>query len=415
MVTKEQVNKYKELLNENKKISKKVMKKFKRTYIISVIIGAILGFGIVAAGIVLELNGIMSFDLYMNYFMKGFALFVLFFIIHIIIHEAGHLIFGLVSGYGFLSFRIFSFTLVKKDGKFHRKRFKIGGTVGQCLMYPPERNEDGSFPYVLYNLGGGLTNLITSLPFIIAGIFVDSITGRVLSISFAASGIMLAANNLIPINFGLQNDGMNLLSLSKDKCFQDGFYLQLQINAEMSDGKLITEYDIKTFDLPEDADDTNMLTVANRFYSYYWYLAQEDYESAYNILMKMTKKLGEYSLVNFNMIQAERLFFMVLHKRPLEEIAALYSSTRQVLISSKTNIGIQRIRYVYEILLTEDDKKDIMSLIRNKEVKKWKPTDLDKLYKEIIKTAERYPVEGEAKMHIDIMNYCVFSSQDMVQ
>ena len=49
-----------------------------------------------------------------------------------------------------------------------------------------------------------------------------------------------------------------------------------------------------------------------------------------------------------------------------------------------------------------------MSLIKKKVLKKWKPTDLDKLYKEISKTAENFPVVGEAKMHMDILNNCVF-------
>ena len=33
-------------------------------------------------------------------------------LLHVIIHEAGHLVFGLLSGYRFVSFRIFSLTLV---------------------------------------------------------------------------------------------------------------------------------------------------------------------------------------------------------------------------------------------------------------------------------------------------------------
>ena len=38
-------------------------------------------------------------------------------IVQIIIHEAGHLIFGQLSGYEFSSFRIFSFMWIKKNGK----------------------------------------------------------------------------------------------------------------------------------------------------------------------------------------------------------------------------------------------------------------------------------------------------------
>lgn len=57
--------------------------------------------------------------------------------LHIILHEAGHLVGGLLQGYKFVSFRILSFTLVRHEGKLRWKRFSIAGTGGQCLLLPP--------------------------------------------------------------------------------------------------------------------------------------------------------------------------------------------------------------------------------------------------------------------------------------
>ena len=85
--------------------------------------------------------------------------------IHIVIHESGHLIGGLLSGYTFSSFRIGSFMLLKENGKLVSKRLKIAGTGGQCLMAPPEM-VDGKFPVVLYNMGGSVMNLLVSLLFV---------------------------------------------------------------------------------------------------------------------------------------------------------------------------------------------------------------------------------------------------------
>ena len=79
--------------------------------------------------------------------------------IHLILHEAGHLIFGLLSGYDFVSFRIGSLILVKEEGRYKFKRYSLAGTGGQCLMSPPDYN-DGNYPYVLYNLGGIIVNMI---------------------------------------------------------------------------------------------------------------------------------------------------------------------------------------------------------------------------------------------------------------
>ena len=56
---------------------------------------------------------------------------------HMIVHEAGHLVFGLLTGYKFSSFRILSFLWQKEDDGLKLKRLKVAGTAGQCLMAPP--------------------------------------------------------------------------------------------------------------------------------------------------------------------------------------------------------------------------------------------------------------------------------------
>ena len=61
------------------------------------------------------------------------------FILQIVLHEGGHLLFGLLSGYRFVSFRIFNWTLIRQEGKFRLKRFGIAGPGGQCLMLPPDQ------------------------------------------------------------------------------------------------------------------------------------------------------------------------------------------------------------------------------------------------------------------------------------
>ena len=59
--------------------------------------------------------------------------------LQIILHEGGHLVCGLLTGYRFVSFRIFNQTLIRQDGRMRIKRFNIAGTGGQCLLVPPER------------------------------------------------------------------------------------------------------------------------------------------------------------------------------------------------------------------------------------------------------------------------------------
>ena len=127
---------------------------------------------------------------------------LLIFMFHVIIHEAGHLVFGLLSGYEFVSFRIGSLTLIKENGKFRIKKFSIPGTAGQCLMMPPEGKEYDC-PYFLYNLGGILTNAIFSIIFLIICLtftlpkFVEIFFMLIVIIGFS-----LVLTNGIPFNLG---------------------------------------------------------------------------------------------------------------------------------------------------------------------------------------------------------------------
>lgn len=60
--------------------------------------------------------------------------------LNIIIHELGHIVFGKLSGYEFISYRVGSLMLLKRDGKFVWKRYAIPGTGGQVVMRPAKKD-----------------------------------------------------------------------------------------------------------------------------------------------------------------------------------------------------------------------------------------------------------------------------------
>ena len=49
-------------------------------------------------------------------------------VIHTVIHEAGHLIFGLATGYRFISYRVFQFMWIKQGGRIRFTRMSLAGT-----------------------------------------------------------------------------------------------------------------------------------------------------------------------------------------------------------------------------------------------------------------------------------------------
>lgn len=135
--------------------------------------------------------------------------------IHIIFHEAGHMIGGLITGYRFLYFRIGSTTLVRTDNGFKIRKLTVPGTGGQCIMVPPEM-KDRDYPVIIYHLGGGLMNIILSLVaiIIIKTCSLNPVATGYLEI-FAIVGIYLGIANLVPLKI-ISNDGANIIYLKND-------------------------------------------------------------------------------------------------------------------------------------------------------------------------------------------------------
>ena len=128
--------------------------------ILFTIIGAICGYfgGQIIFRDLAESNGIGEVLLMCAWLL--ICLYITIFI-QIAVHEGGHLIFGKLSGYQFVSYRISNLMFVKDTGKLKLKKLSIVGTGGQCLMMPPDC--DGyQYPYILYNFGGSITNLLLS-------------------------------------------------------------------------------------------------------------------------------------------------------------------------------------------------------------------------------------------------------------
>lgn len=151
------------------------------------------------------------------------------FMLSTLIHELGHLGFGRLSGYGFSAFQVGPWRLIQRGGGYAIGRTgKFAG--GQCLMDPPPFN-DGRFPFVLYNLGGSLTNLFLA---VVLWLIVSPQTGLtttlVLLRMFFATNMIIGLGNLLPIDLGvMRNDGARV-AYRNDPDSRWVFWLILKFN-----------------------------------------------------------------------------------------------------------------------------------------------------------------------------------------
>lgn len=189
-----------------------------------------------------------------------FALLYLLIFVHIAVHELGHLVFGLLSGYSFSSYRIGSLMFLQENKKLRVRFLSISGTGGQCLMIPPE-GDAKSCPVLLYNLGGSLFNLIFALlPTLLCLLDIASFAQTVILMN-AFIGAALGLVNGIPLKLGpVDNDGANALSLGKNPDAKRAFVLQLRINAGIAGGVRLKDMPDEWFELCADNSKTNVLS-----------------------------------------------------------------------------------------------------------------------------------------------------------
>ena len=294
-----------------------------------------------------------------NELMKFLELILLMYIVYmvnVIIHEGGHLIFGLMTGYKFNSFRIFSVILIKQNGKLKIKNISLAGTGGQCLMSPPELI-DGKMPYVLYNLGGVILNVITSLIFIV--IYLISLW-KLLSLAMIMSAIMGFASavvNGIPMKVGdINNDGYNAVQLGSDKDALKALWVQLKMNGALAEGIGIREMPEEWFESIDGKNDNPMITSIKVFYCNRL-MAMHKFEQTKEEIQKVLESnmvlVGVYryllicdyiycELIDGNIIEAEEFYTKDLQK---------------FMKSMKKFPAILRTKYTYELLHNKDSKQ----------------------------------------------------------
>lgn len=178
------------------------------------------------------------------------------------VHEAGHLIAGLATGYKFVSFRIFNFTIIRIGDNLRVKKFGVAGTGGQCLLLPPELPVE-EVPTAWYNMGGVLANIIVLL-LLLPLVFIKGYP----YLSVAAWVVILADVILIVFNgipmkiSGSGNDAYNALSMRKNTLAKIGLVNSLKSNAQIQMGVRPKDMPEEWFVVPQHINYKNPLEVS---------------------------------------------------------------------------------------------------------------------------------------------------------
>ncbi|MFR3729293.1 M50 family metallopeptidase [Lacrimispora sp.] len=316
--------------------------------------------------------------------------------LQIIVHEGGHWLFGLMTGYRFSSFRIGSFMWIKQEGSIQFRRFSLTGTGGQCLMAPPEM-KDGRFPYVLYNMGGSIANFFVSLLFVWISYFTKG-TGIVSSFFFIAAitGFVSSLINAVPLKLDMiSNDGYNALSLGKDPESLRSFWIQLKFADLSLKGVPVKEMPREWFVIPSPEAMKNSMTAFLSTIACSRLMEEKRFheaaETIRGLLLMDTAIIG----LHRRLMTTDFIYCELVGGKKTEALMELSDRKQKKFMKVMKNYpSVQRTEYAWALLFDKDEQK------------------ARKIRQAFEKKIIRYPYPGEAATERELMEYAERRSRE---
>lgn len=310
--------------------------------------------------------------------------------LQIAVHEAGHLVFGLATGYEFCSYRLGKIILIKQGEKLAFKRYSLAGTGGQCLMSPPEI-KDGKMPVVLYNLGGSIMNLFAAAVSVILFLLLrDAPVVSTIFLMSAVIGVFFAALNGIPMRLGaVDNDGYNAISIRKNEKSMRSFYIQLKLITELSKGKRLKDMPSEWFTLPSDEEMKNSMVATIGVLCCNRLMDSQSFTEAQGLMEHFLSIDSGIVGVQKNLLLCDILYCELMgenRKDKIDEI--LTKDMKKILKARVNNPSALRTQYAYALINQKDEKKT------------------EKIKKRFDKIIASYPYSGEAQSERELLSLC---------
>ena len=308
-------------------------------------------------------------------------------LVQMIVHEAGHLVFGLLSGYKFSSFRIFSFMWVKEEDKIKLRRLSIAGTGGQCLMTPPDM-VDGKIPVACYNLGGALMNIIAGV--VSLGLFFSFGNVPFLStvmLMFAVIGFILALMNGVPMRLGtVDNDGYNAFALTRNAEAMRSFWVQMKTNEQIAKGVRLKDLPDEWFAVPSDEAMKNSMVVVIGVFACNRLMDAHKFEEADKLMAHILEIDSGIVDLHRRLMVCDRMYVEMITENRREILEEMLDKVQKKFMKSMKNFpSVLRTEYVYALLGEKDTVK------------------ADKVKNQFEKCAKTYPYQNDVQSERELM------------
>lgn len=275
-----------------------------------------------------------------------------------IIHEAGHLIFGLLTGYKFSSFSAFFFRLYMKNGKLKFGLWLLPGALGQCLMLPPE-HDNGKYPVQLYNLGGIMMNAISGIAFTVLYFALrEEAFSASAMLLIAVSGFNAALGNAIPMKLKLNNDGYNSVEFSKSIAARQAFWCALKINNLQNNGVQFKDMPDEWFSVSESENFGSSMEASVACLTCMRLLEERRFDEADRLMARLLEQRTVLNVNQCNVLLCERTFYELVHQNRREVIEEMRTEDqKEFLRKFRFTPDVAHTEYAYALLAEQDAEK----------------------------------------------------------
>lgn len=325
---------------------------------------SMVGFGCVGGSFGYFLGTVQnSLDGKMNGFLLGLVailslagIFVLY-TINMCLHEIGHMIFGLLTGYKFNSLRFGKLMLCKENGKLQFRKYNMPGTGGQCIMTAPDTAID-EMPVVLYNIGGLIVNLTVFIAGIILFLKLKSISpvAGMICLVFSMTSLIILITNGLPFS-QIGTDGANTIILYKNKDARKSFRNQLEVIKYLADDYSVQEMPEELFEYDKAVSLDNPLITAQAFNRYNYLSANKMYDEAKDLALFILENAKSINQLHAKVLHSELLFNSMVIEKDTESAKKIFKEHKKELMSAAGFISIQRTLYTYYSMVEVDEKK----------------------------------------------------------
>lgn len=298
---------------------------------------------------------------------------ILLFILQIIIHEGGHFIFGLLTGYQFISIRIFSFIVTREGKKFRLCRYHVPGSLGQCVMKPPQSSLKKE-RIVLFFMGGILLEFFSGFIALILCLspFPFSFLTRIVLFLFVFYTLGSALlNTIIDKTASINNDGTSLFYLLQNKKTTISGITQLTITAKIHSGLTYKDMPEDIFLLSEREELTNIFFAWHKILELYYFLDTRQWAMAESCINLLEEVGGKQNHLLKLTILSEKLYLAIKMKRTPSVIEELYKVLEKDLKRGSLDFHFLRVLMSYELYKdnSEDNKEKISKMLEERLMK----------------------------------------------